>query len=80
MLGQTGFNILCDIFGWDNYFLSMIYYFTRDELPRIVIGIAVIWVGLGLVRGKKVTYTMEEQDTSARQIAGQSDSDSQNNQ
>ena len=80
MLGQTGFNILCDIFGWDNYYLSKIYYFTRDELPRIVIGIAIIWVGLGLVRGKKVAYTLEEQDISAHQTAEQNNSDNQNNQ
>ena len=80
MLGQTGFNILCDIFGWDNYYLSKIYYFTRDELPRIVIGIAIIWVGLGLVRGKKVAYTLDEQDISAHQTAEQNDSDNQNNQ
>ena len=80
MLGQTGFNILCDIFGWDNYYLSKIYYFTRDELPRIVIGIAIIWVGLGLVRGKKVAYTLDEQDISAHQTVEQNDSDNQNNQ
>lgn len=60
MLWQVCFNILCDIFGWDNVFLSKIYYFVRDELPRAVVGIAVIWVGLALIRGKKIR--IEEED------------------
>ena len=60
MLWQVVFNVLCDIFGWDNVFLSKIYYFVRDELPRAVVGIAVIWVGLALIRGKKIR--IEEED------------------
>ena len=63
MLWQVCFNILCDIFGWDNVFLSKIYYFVRDELPRAVVGIAVIWVGLALIRGKKIR--IEEEDFAA---------------
>lgn len=51
MIWQTVFNLLYDIFGWD--LLRTIYYFTRDDLPRIVIGIAIIWIGIGLIRGKK---------------------------
>lgn len=54
MLWQVVFNLLCDIFGWDNRFLSAIYYFVRDELPRAVIGIGVIWAGLALIRGKRI--------------------------
>ena len=54
MLWQVVFNLLCDIFGWDNRFLSAIYYFVRDELPRVIIGIAVIWAGLALIRGKRI--------------------------
>ena len=60
MLWQVCVNIRCDIFGWDNVFLSKIYYFVRDELPRAVVGIAVIWVGLALIRGKKIR--IEEED------------------
>ena len=63
MLWQVVFNVLCDIFGWDNVFLSKIYYFVRDELPRAVVGIAVIWVGLALIRGKKIR--IEEEDFAA---------------
>lgn len=60
MLWQVVFNLLCDIFGWDNRFLSAIYYFVRDDLPRAIVGIGVIWAGLALIRGKRVE--IEEQD------------------
>ena len=67
MIWQTVFSLLYDIFGWD--YLRTIYYFTRDDLPRIVIGIAVIWFGISLIRGKKVDSieddrnAVEEQNT-----------------
>lgn len=60
MLWQVVFNVLCDIFGWDSWFLSKVYYFVRDELPRAVVGIAVIWAGLVLVHGKRVLIEEEE--------------------
>lgn len=60
MLWQVVFNVLCDIFGWDSQLLSQIYYFVRDELPRAVVGIAVIWAGLVLVRGRRVLIEEEE--------------------
>lgn len=62
MLWQVIFNLLCDIFGWDNRFLSAVYYFVRDELPRIVVGIAVIWAGLALIRGKRIGIEEETAD------------------
>ena len=76
MLWQVCFNILCDIFGWDNVFLSKIYYFVRDELPRAVVGIAVIWVGLALIRGKKIRieeegFATEDRTERDRQQPGQ---------
>lgn len=61
MLWQAIFSLLCDIFGWDNAVLSKIYYFIRDDLPRFVIGIGIIWVGLLMIRGKKVEM-IEERD------------------
>lgn len=61
MLWQVVFNVLCDIFGWDNWFLSMVYYFVRDELPRVIVGIVVIWVGLALIRGKRVLIEEERE-------------------
>lgn len=63
MLWQVVFNVLCDIFGWDSVFLSKLYYFVRDELPRAVVGIAVIWGGLALIRGKRIR--IEEEDFAA---------------
>lgn len=53
MIWNTIFTLLCDIFGWDNAYLSQVYYFVRDEVPRILIGIAVIWGGIVMLRGKK---------------------------
>ncbi len=60
MLWQTVFSLLCEFFGWDNYYLSTVYYFVRDDLPRILIGIAVIWWGIVLIRGKKVDFDAGE--------------------
>lgn len=57
MLANVGFNLLCEIFGWDNVYLSKIYYFVRDEVPRLLIGIAIIWGGIVMLRGKKVDDT-----------------------
>ncbi len=59
-LWQAVFNLLCDIFGWDNFVLSQIYYFMRDDLPRFVVGIAIIWAGLLMIRGKKAEMIVEE--------------------
>lgn len=60
MLWQVVFSLLCDIFGWDNIFLSSVYYFVRDELPRVIVGIAVIWAGLALIRGKRAEIEDKE--------------------
>lgn len=68
MLWQVVFNLLCDIFGWDNRFLSAIYYFVRDELPRAVVGIGVIWAGLVLIRGKRIA--IEDRDAEADEWTG----------
>ena len=62
-LWQVVYNVLCDIFGWENVLLSKLYYFVRDELPRAVVGIAVIWGGLALIRGKRIR--IEEEDFAA---------------
>lgn len=62
MLWQVVFNLLCDIFGWDSVFLSAVYYFVRDELPRAVVGIGIIWAGLVLIRGKRVPIEEEDRE------------------
>ncbi len=68
MLWQVAFNLLCDIFGWDNRFLSAVYYFVRDDLPRAVVGIGVIWAGLALIRGKRIA--IEEKDNASDEWTG----------
>ena len=78
MLWNMGFDMLVDIFewnGWDNYYLRQISYFMSDQLPRVVIAIAIIWIGISLIRGKKVEYIEDEHDT----VGEQNVSDSQEN-
>lgn len=53
MLWNSFFRLLCDIFGWDNAYLSRVYYFVRDEVLRILIGIAIVWGGIVMLRGKR---------------------------
>lgn len=53
MLWNVGFDMLWDYFGWDNPVVKTIYYTVRDELPRAVFALAVIWVGVRMLRGKK---------------------------
>lgn len=61
MLWQEMFSLLIDIFGWDNYLLSQVYSFVRYDLPRFVVGIAIIWAGVVMIRGKKEDIVLEEQ-------------------
>jgi TM2 domain-containing membrane protein YozV len=61
MLWNALFSVLCDIFGWDNEMLREIYRFMRDEFPRILIGVAVTWGGIWLLRGKKTQSTAYEE-------------------
>lgn len=87
MLWNMGFDILVDIFGWNNYYLRQIGYFMNDRMPRMVIAIAVIWIGISLIRGKKVDYIEEDHDTAQKQdgygkesdMTGQNVSDGQEN-
>lgn len=61
MLWQAAFSLLCDIFGWDNFVLRQIYFFMRDDLPRFVFGIAIIWFGIVMIRGKKENVVLSQQ-------------------
>ena len=67
MLWNLGFDMLVDIFGWDNPYLAEIRYFVRNQMPRAVIAVAVIWIGINLIRGKKENYIEEEQDDAGQQ-------------
>lgn len=53
MLWNLAFELLRGLLGWDNPILKAIYYFMRDDVPRAVIAIAIIWFGVALLRGKK---------------------------
>lgn len=60
MLWHAVFNLLFDIFGWDAQYLRVVYFFMRDDLPRFLIGIVIIWTGIVMIRGKKVDSAPED--------------------
>ena len=53
MLWNVGFGMIRDYLGWDDPVIRVIYYTLRDDVPRAVIAIVVIWIGVRLLRGKK---------------------------
>ena len=61
MLWNALFSVLCDIFGWENEMLQEIYRFMRDEFPRALIGVAVTWGGIWMLRGKKTQSAAYEE-------------------
>ena len=60
MLWNVGFGMVRDYIGWDNPIIKAIYYTMRDDVPRVVIAIAIIWVGVTLLRGRKESGPVEE--------------------
>ncbi len=66
MLWNVGFGMLWDYVGWDNPVMKAIYYTVRDELPRAVLALVIIWVGVRLLRGKS---EIEEPDTNRKEQA-----------
>lgn len=52
MLWNVGLGMLRDYMGWDNPVVRMIYYTVRDELPRAVLALLIIWVGVRMLRGR----------------------------
>ena len=67
MLWNLGFDMLVDVFGWDNFYLMQIKYFMTDRMPRAVIAVVVIWIGISLIRGKKIDYIEEDRDIAGKQ-------------
>ena len=65
MLWNVGFGMLRDYVGWDNPFIKAVYYTVRDEVPRVVIAIAVIWFGVSLMRGKKMDPVEDDRHVEA---------------
>lgn len=66
MLWNVGFGMLWDYVGWDNPVVKVIYYTVRDELPRAVLALVIIWVGVRLLRGKS---EIEEPDRNRKEQA-----------
>lgn len=60
MLWNVGFGMVRDYIGWDNPVIKAIYYTMRDDVPRAVIAIAIIWFGVVLLRGKKESSLVED--------------------
>lgn len=60
MLWNVGFGMVRDYIGWDNPVIKAIYYTMRDDVPRVVIAIAIIWFGVVLLRGKKESNLVED--------------------
>lgn len=61
MLWNMAFGIFIDYVGLDNPVIRMIYYTLRDDVPRAVIALVVIWIGMRMLRGKKEELTQIEQ-------------------
>lgn len=55
MLGDLGLGLLWDYVGLENPIMRLIYHTVRDVVPRVLIALAIIWFGIYLLRGKKVT-------------------------
>lgn len=56
MLWNMAFGIFVDYVGFDDFddpVVRMIYFTLRDSVPRLVIAIVVIWIGVRMLRGKK---------------------------
>lgn len=65
MLWNVAFGMVSDYVGWDNPVIRNIYYTMRDEVPRTIIAIAVIWFGVSLLRGKKVDFAENDRTVEA---------------
>lgn len=59
MLWNMIYDWLVHIFGWNNFYVTQIRFFT-NRLPRVAIAIAVIWIGCRLIRGKKIEDIEED--------------------
>ncbi len=76
MLWNVVFGLLRDFFGWNNPIIKAMYYMVTDDIPRVAIGIAIIWFGVVLLRGKKdvTVVTQDKKEESVIQIEQKDDS------
>lgn len=68
MLWNVIFEVLRGFLGWDNPIIKAVYYIMRDDVPRAVIGIAIIWFGMVLLRGKKVVAQQTDENETQKVI------------
>ena len=69
MLWNVGFGIIGDYVVWDNPVIRVIYYTLRDDVPRVVIALVIIWVGVRLLRGKKEEIVEADGNRAAQVVA-----------
>ena len=77
MLLRMIYDLLVNILGWSNFYVTQIRFFM-NRIPRVVVAIAVIWIGIRLIRGKKIEY-LEEEDA-AESMQGASNSQDNTNE
>lgn len=74
MLWNVAFEVLRGFLGWDNPIVRAVYYIMSDDVPRVVIGIAIIWFGMVLLRGKKAEVEVTDANQTQQVIQiGQKD-------
>lgn len=61
MLWNVAFEMIRGFLGLDNPMVRAMYYFMKGEVPRIALGIAIIWFGIVLLKGKKVVPKIQEE-------------------
>lgn len=69
MLWNVGFGMIGDYVGWDNPVIRVIYYTLRDDVPRVVIALVIIWIGVRLLRGKKEEIIEADGNRAAQVVA-----------
>lgn len=72
MLWRVGFGILRDYINLDNFYVKAIFYTMKNDIPRVVIAIIIIWFGVRMLRGKREndakTEVIEKADGQSGQI------------
>lgn len=72
MLWRVAFGILRDYINLDNFYVKAIFYTMKNDIPRVVIAIIIIWFGVRMLRGKREndaeTEVCEKADGQSGQI------------
>lgn len=69
MLWNMAFGIFVDFVGFDDPVVRMIYYTVRDDVPRAIIALVVIWIGVRLLRGKKEEIAEADGNPAGQSVA-----------